>query len=230
MKRACIVIIVLFPLSLFSQGWDRHIDIHFYPHSLSPQDILRDGPNGKKLDIPEDTFLIWVDLFPGLFFAHETAYILISQGNVRLERGDWWPDLNGKMILHNELGKYALISPFELPLFSENGYPDHKIEVHIYPHELTPNDRLMDGPSMELSPMEDSYLFVWVDFLPEAFFTHPTAYVLISKENIHLEYGGWWPVLNGKPILYGRKNKTGIISPFQIFDATLSPERIKRRK
>ena len=172
MKKFCIIIIVLFPLSLFSQGWNQHIDVHLYPHSLSPQDSLQDGPYGKKLDIQEDAFFIWVDLFPGMFFTHKTAYILISKENVRIERGDWWPVLNGKMILHNEHSKYALISPFELPLISAYGFIDDRIDIHVYPHELTSQDQLTDGPLEKLFKMDDNCLLVWVDFLPGAFFAH----------------------------------------------------------
>lgn len=222
MKKFWIIIIVLFPLLLISQEWDQHIDVHLYPHSLSPQDILQDGPFGKKLDILEDTFFIWIDLFPGMFFAHNTAYILISKDNVRIEEGDWWPVLNGKMILHNEHSKFALISPFEVPLISTNEFIDERIDIHVYPHELTSQDQLTDGFLEELFKMDDNCLLVWVDFLPGAFFAHPTAYVLISKENIRVEYGNWWPTLNGKTILYGTQNKIGIISPFKVSNAVYS--------
>ena len=217
MKKFCLFIIILLPLSMFSQVRDQHIDVHFYPHSLSPEDSLQDGSFGKNFDIREDTFLIWVDLFPGMFFTHETTYILISKGNIRIETGEWWPVLNGKTILYNEQSKYAFISPFELPLISENEFIDEKIIIHVYPHELTPQDQLVDGPAEQLFRIGDNCLLVWVDLLPEAFFAHPTAYILISSESIRVEHGDWWPVLNGKSILYGERNKTGIISPFKIF-------------
>lgn len=216
MKRLSIIILVIFPLSLFSQGWDNHINVHFYPHSLSPQDSLRDGPYGKKLDISEDTFLIWVDLFPGMFFGHETVYILISKENVRIERGSWWPVLNRKMILHNEHSRYALVSPFELPLISADGYIDDKIVIHVYPHELNSQDRLTDGPRGKLFKIDDNCLLIWVDLLPGAFFAHPTAYILVTRENIQVENGIWWPTLNGNTILYGQQNKIGILSPFKV--------------
>jgi hypothetical protein len=198
---------------------DHHIDVHFYPHTLSPQDSLQDGPFGKNLDIREDTFLIWVDLFPEMFFIHKTTYILISKGDVRIERGDWWPVLNGKTILYNEQSQYALISPFELPLISTNGFIDDKIDIHVYPHELTSLDRLTDGPTEQVFRIDDNCLLIWIDLLPDAYYVHPTAYVLISKESIRVEHGNWWPTLNGKRILYGQQNKTGIISPFKVTGA-----------
>jgi len=151
-----------------------------------------------------------------MFFAHETAYILISKENVRIERGNWWPVLNGKMILHNEHGKYALISPFELPLISAGGFIDEKIAIHVYPHELTSQDQLADGPLEKLFNIDDNCLLIWVDFLPGAFFTHPTAYILISRELIQIENGIWWPTLNSQTILYSQQNKIGILSPFKI--------------
>lgn len=229
MKRLSIIILILFPLSLFSQGWNNHINVHFYPHSLSPQDSLLDGPDGKKLDISEDTFLIWVDLFPNMFFAHETVYILISKENVQIERGNWWPVLNGKMILHNEHGRYALLSPFELFLISADGFIDDKIAIHVYPHELTSQDQLTDGPLEKLIKIDDNCLLIWVDFLPGAFFAHPTVYILVSRENIRVENGNWWPTLNGNTILYGQQNKIGILSPFKVSYTTNYLEKIDKR-
>jgi hypothetical protein len=216
MKKLSFIVIVLLPLVLFSQEQDHPMDIHFYPHSLTLEDSLQDGPFGKYFDIREDAFLVWVDLFPGMFFAHKTAYILISKGNIQIETGEWWPVLNGKTILHNEHRKYALISPFELPLISANDFIDEKIVIHVYPHELTSQDQLNDGPAEQLYKIDDNCLLVWVDLLPEAFFAHPTAYILISRESIRAERGNWWPILNGKRILYGERNKTGIVSPFKI--------------
>ncbi len=229
MKKFCVVIIALFPLALFSQVQDYPIEVHFYPHALSPQDFLQDGPFGKKLDIQEDTFFIWVDLFPGMFFAHKTAYILISKGNIQIERGDWWPVLNGKMVLYNENENYALISPFELPLISANGYIDEKIIIHVYPHELISQDRLADGPAEKLFRIDDTCLLVWVDLLPEAYFAHPTAYLLISRESIRVKHGNWWPILNDKKVLYGEQNKTGILSPFKVSQTAYSPFGFEKR-
>jgi hypothetical protein len=216
MKKFLICTIILFPLLMYSQVQDNPIDAHFFPHSISPQDSLQDGPYGKYFDIMEDTFLIWVDFFPGMFFTHKTAYILISKGNIQIERGDWWPVLNGKTILYNEQGKYALVSPFELRSVSINDFIDDRILIHVYPHSLNSQDQLVDGPSERLFPLDDNCLLLWIDFLPEAYFVHPTMYVLISNESIRAEHGSWWPVLNGKRILYGQMNKTGIISPFRI--------------
>jgi hypothetical protein len=216
MKKLCATIFFFFPMLLYSQEANQHILVHFYPHSLSPQDVLQDGPGGKKLDIREDTFLVWVDLYPGLFFTHETSYLFISKEGVRIERGDWWPVLNGKMILHNEYDQFALLSPYELPLISMDGYLDEHISIHIYPHEINSQDHLNDGPFERLFKIENNCLLLWVDFLPGAFFAHPTAYVLISRTNIRVIDGIWWPTLNGQTILYGQSNKIGVLSPFKV--------------
>ncbi len=114
MKRVSVIILMLFPLLLFSQELKDTINIHFYPHSLSPQDSLRDGSHGKIFYIQEDTFFIWVDLFPGMFFVHETAYIFITKENVRIERGSWWPELNGRTILYGQQNKTGILSPFKI--------------------------------------------------------------------------------------------------------------------
>lgn len=230
MRKITVAVIFLFPLLLFSQGVENDISVHFYPHAVSPQDTLQDGPFGKELDIHDETFLIWVDLFPGMFFTHDTAYIMISEGGIRIERGGWWPVLNGKTVCHNEQGKYALISPFELPLNSANGDIDDMIAIHVYPHELSFQDQLLDGPEERLFTLDDNCLLVWIDFLPGAFFAHPTAYILISREGIRIEHGNWWPVLDGKRILYGEPNKTGIISPFKVSGSVLFSEKRTKKE
>ena len=216
MKKFLVIVLILFPISLNSQVPDRYINVHFYPHALSPQDSLQDGPHGKKFNISEDVFLIWVDLFPDMFFAHKTAYIFITKDNVRIKRGNMWPVLNGKMILYNENNQYALVSPFELNLISMDSYIDDKVIIHVYPHILTSEDRLSDGPPENMFRIRDNCLLIWIDFMPRAYFAHPTAYILVSKENTRVEHGDWWPTLNGKTILYGRQNKIGVISPFKI--------------
>ena len=216
MKKFVIIILFLFPSTLFCQTRDDHINVHFYPHALSIHDILQDGSIGEKMEIKEDLFLIWVDLFPNMRFTHKTAYIFISKDNVRIKRGNWWPVLNGKTILYNDNNKYALISPFVLPINLVDRYIDDKVIIHVYPHILTSQDRLSDGSRRNMFRIGDNCLLIWIDFMPSAYFAHPTAYVLISKDFTRVEYGNWWPTLNGKTILYGQQNQIGILSPFKI--------------
>jgi hypothetical protein len=91
--------------------------IYAYPHVLTPSDGLFDGDN--RIPITDTTLLYWVDLDPKAFFAHPTAYILITatglfplQGEVLVYEGEWWPTLNGEAILRDE-GSTMLRFPFE---------------------------------------------------------------------------------------------------------------------
>jgi len=214
---ATLVLVLLFtPLTFFSQGCDDHINVHFYPQTLVPRDILTDGLDGRAIRITEDTFLVWVDLAPEMFFEHETCYILISKNRIRIKKGRWWPVLNRKRLVMGGQGQFALISPFEVPRAPGNPPRRGEIAVHVYPHELTSHDRLQDGPQERLFRIHGNSLLIWVDRLPGAFFAHPTAYVLISKQSVRVEEGIWWPELNGRKILYGQSNKVGIISPFKV--------------
>jgi hypothetical protein len=92
------------------------------------------------------------------------------------------------------------------------------VEVFFYPHLLTVNDRLQDGRDSEAFALDGDTFLIWVDLGPELRYTHPTAYVLISKLGVRVESGGWWPVLNGRAILYGRQNHSAIVSPRRIAD------------
>lgn len=185
--------------------------VYFYPHVLNRQDQLQDGPDKRLIPIEGNTLLVWVDLEPEMRFVHRTQYILISKQGIRIIEGQWWPVLNGKMILYGEKEKYAILSPFNL---NPNSYDN--IDIYIYPHELYPFDRLVDGHSGKIIKIVDNTLLIWVDMLPLADFAHPTAYIMISKEYTYVEKGSWWPELNGKKILYGELNKLGVISPFTL--------------
>jgi len=49
-----------------------------------------------------------------MFFAHPTAYILMSREHIRAEHGNWWPTLNGKRILYGQQNKIGILSPFKV--------------------------------------------------------------------------------------------------------------------
>lgn len=78
---------------------EEHIDIYIRPQKLTPKDILTDGGN-KQVEITENTLLVWADLIPSAKFAHPTLYVLISAEGTRVEKGEWWPVLNGEKILY----------------------------------------------------------------------------------------------------------------------------------
>jgi hypothetical protein len=191
-----------------------YCEVYFYPHVLDREDRLQDGPDKRAVPIEGKTLLVWVDREPEMDYAHPTLYILISREGIRILDGKWWPVVNGKKVLYGEEDAYALLSPFTL---GNDSYTT--IDVYVYPHELYPSDRLIDGYSGDLLKIVDTSLLIWVDMMPQAKYTHPTAYILISKEYTYVQKGGWWPELNGKRILYGEQNSLGVVSPFLLLNS-----------
>ena len=107
---------VHFPMAI-EDGVSEGVMVYAYPHVLTPSDELYDGDT--RVPITDTTLLYWVDLYPSAFFAHPTAYILITatgrfplQGEVQVYEGEWWPTLNGEAILLGE-GSTMLRFPFE---------------------------------------------------------------------------------------------------------------------
>jgi hypothetical protein len=228
------IVILLLGLSLIfittavsQTSYEDYCNVFFYPHELEQTDRLQDGPWGRPIRITGKTMLIWVDLEPGMRYAHPTYYILISPDNIRIERGEWWPVLNDKKILIQEKHKYALLSPSILAPGDDSTGARDWMKIHIFPHELTLHDMLTDGPTEKRIRVYPNTLLIWVDHMPLADFAHPTSYILISKHGTRVEKGRWWPVLNGKQICYGEQNQTGIISPFKVMRLLLEREDVK---
>jgi len=221
MKRIILFLVFLLPLHVSAQVLDSYIHVHFHPQILMPDDSLRDGKIGDNLPIRDETFLIWVDMAPRADYAHLTIYILIADQDIRLWKGSWRPYLNGKQLFGTSYNPYAVVSPIEIGSLHRNQIPEHKIKVHIHPQVLHEEDVLTDGPFEKAMLLENDTLLIWVDLLPEAFFTHPTAYILISRGRTRYEKGGWWPHLNGRSILYGDVNSVGILSPFRLHAARI---------
>jgi len=73
-----------------------------YPELLVAGDMLASyrydsqESTGYMLDVTEDTWLFWVDDFPGARFAHPTRFITVgaSSDEVIVTAADWWPVLN----------------------------------------------------------------------------------------------------------------------------------------
>jgi len=137
--------------------------------------------------------------------------VLISGAGVRVVEGGWWPVLNGRRILYGTQNHLSLISPVTVPAGD-----DHVVRVHCYPEELRPDDELADGETA-IATIETPTFLAWVDLLPEAYFTHPTAYVLVGADGkVAVHEGGWWPVLNGKTVLYGSDGAFAASFPFAL--------------
>ena len=100
------------------------------------------------------------------------------------------------------------------------------ILIYTYPDQLGPDDLLFDGNEIienEPFQLDANTMLIWVDLFPEAKFRHPTAYILISASGVRVEKGGWYPVLNGKIILYGQEKPALIPSPFKLGTKTHDP-------
>ena len=74
--------------------------------------------------------------------------------------------------------------------------------VHFCPFILTPKDKLTDGRMGKPFTIKGETMFIWVDLMPDAKFVHPTRYVFLSFDTSDILKGEWWPILNGKSILY----------------------------
>lgn len=90
------------------------------------------------------------------------------------------------------------------------------INVYCYPQPLVESDTLSDGSESAPFRISSPTMYFWVDLMPEARFAHPTLHVLLSETHSRLEQGEWWPVLNGRVILYGDQNPTLVKFPFSI--------------
>lgn len=91
-----------------------YVQVHTYPFELTPDDKLTDGKDGASFSITENTQFIWVDLHPDQKFVHDTEYIFISAAGAHVEKGQWWPELNGRRILYGECNPVAVLSPFKV--------------------------------------------------------------------------------------------------------------------
>ncbi len=92
----------------------RRIDVYCHPHPLSSQDVLTDGDHSagnKPFKFDEGSILVWIDLQPEARFAHSTAYVFFHKGESRMEKGGWWPVLNGKKILYGESEPFSINFP-----------------------------------------------------------------------------------------------------------------------
>lgn len=82
----------------------------------------------------------------------------------------------------------------------KKAYPRDPAKVFVYSVPLTEADKLTDGDGGEAIAIKEETTLVWVDLYPNARYSHPTQYLLISPSGTRVIDGSWWPVLNGKPL------------------------------
>jgi hypothetical protein len=89
--------------------------VFVYPVRLTGKDKLKDGNDGKVMEIKSETMLVWVDLMPDARFAHDTEYVLVSAEGSRVVKGQWRPVLNGKELFHQSTQPSQVDFPVTLP-------------------------------------------------------------------------------------------------------------------
>lgn len=184
------------------------VAVYTYQNILPPGAPLMDGKKAL-FDIPDYTWLTWVDPMPESKFAHPTMYIFASADHtVWTKSGMWWPELYGKSILYG-------CAPFNLEFPMKVNNMSGGIKVYAHPDIITPADKLLDGGIDQIAIGADSLLY-WVDLYPEKEFGHPTAYILVSADDkVNIVDGKWWPELNGEIILY-EQDPTNLDFPYLI--------------
>jgi len=86
---------------------------HVFPYPLTPLDRLTDGADGRALSVSGETLYLWIDSYKQSSMPHETRHVLISASDVRVEKGQWWPSINGRVVRFDHV--YAAVpSPFVL--------------------------------------------------------------------------------------------------------------------
>jgi hypothetical protein len=199
------------------------VEAHIYPYRLGEGDKLSDGGK-KEFKVKEPTLLIWVDLLAGGKFAHGTEYVLISRSGTRVEKGAWWPVLNGNTLFDTR-NNPAVASPFlvdrhlkstpfaVLPIY---------VKAHIYPYELKLGDKLSDGGKKDYNIKEPT-LLIWVtvfevDSEPRTRGERPkeeakrVECILISRPGTRVEEVKGQPILNGNT-LFSTDGNMAVVSP-----------------
>lgn len=75
--------------------------------------------------------------------------------------------------------------------------------IFQYHATLKAADKLQDGDSGPAIALDGETMLIWIDRMPEARYSHPTEYVLVSGKGTRVVKGDWWPVLNGRAIFRG---------------------------
>jgi hypothetical protein len=194
-----------------------------YGKLLTEKDKLSDGEVGTDIPLDNVTLLVWVDLDPGARFVHDSTYVLISADGVRMLAGQWWPVVNGKSVFGtppwfpetDAVVRFPIDVPDKPVLSSEK---DELEDVRVYAgaYALRPGDVLEDPAWIWPLRIDEQTLLYWVDLHPTAKFEHDTIYLLIGPDGVSRAEGLWWPVSNGRRILYGEDNDWGVKSAFDL--------------
>jgi hypothetical protein len=94
-----------------------------------------------------------------------------------------------------------------LPADDKKESPPTTANVFTHPTKLTTKDTLTDGEKGTAIEITGDTVLIWVDLMPDARYSHPTEYVLISAAGTKVVKGEWWPVLNGMPLFRGKGEK-----------------------
>ena len=198
------------------------VQVFAYPEILGPRDVLQDGDNGQRIRIDDNTFYMWVDLWPEMRFTHPVAHVLISPRSVRVIDGGWWPVLNGER-LFNDGDEHLVRFPLDLrPMLSAMSISATRaetIKVYAGPFPMREGDVLGEGPFPSFRiPFDAEAMLVWVDLHPRMRFVHDTVHIVVTSEpkGVRAVAGQGWPELNERRILYGEHNDWGIFFPFDL--------------
>lgn len=76
---------------------DGDVIAYQWPETFKPGDIVSNGEGEFSYTATGNTFVLWIDEYPGALFAHPTKTILIDSetGNFTIKETQWWPTVNG---------------------------------------------------------------------------------------------------------------------------------------
>jgi hypothetical protein len=197
------------------------------PYLLDKDGKLSDGGK-KQFELKGATPLVRVDLLAGGKFSHATGHVLVSGAGTRVEKGEWWPALNGNP-LFDARNHPAVASRFEpgrqppggrrTAIIPELGRRYDTDEACNYPHGLKPGDKL-DGREGRGFEVKEPTLLIGRLGMTRDHLGYQTpkgadsaGYVPISRSGTRAQKGPGSPVLNGNA-LFRTKGHASIVSPF----------------
>jgi len=93
--------------------------------------------------------------------------------------------------------------------------PPSRANVYVYPHKLTPKDRVTFGCRSFVEIKSETTL-IWVDLQPDARFGHATELILTSVEGTRILKGNTWPTINGKDFRPDGGEEYQVAFPLQV--------------